>query len=152
MEITTIDQEVTDFDWYAIDPNGHLIQFASGGGSLPLSVVSSSEALEQLHRYFLALPVKNLAVHINPNLAQVVKGMSDINRYIESSVGYANRGLYAFDKTDLAHQDNLYHLVARPDNPLLCNELPTHIIALVSRTRLPFAIAGLSTVDVDSIK
>lgn len=117
MEITTIDQEVTDFDWYAVDTNGYLIQFASGGGSLPPSVALSSEALERLHQYFLALPMKNSAVHINPNLAQVVKGMSDINRYIESSVSYAKRGLYAFDKSDLAHQDNLYHLVARPDAP-----------------------------------
>jgi hypothetical protein len=149
MQISDIDQEVTDFDWYAVEANGYLVQFASGGGPLPASVASSLEALQQLHAYFLALPIQATPVRLTQLAADIV----DVERYVKSFVNYAQRGLFSFDKTDLAHRNNMmYHLVAYPEAPLSLAELPTEIAALASRTRLPFPIVGVSTIDAKKIK
>lgn len=152
MLISAIEQEVTDFDWYAVDLAGCLVHFASGGGPLPSSVASSHEVVEQLHAYFLALPLRAATAHINPHLAQVVQGVVDMNRYVESFTGSAQRGLFAFDRTTLASQANQYHLVASPGNILLVEQLPPTIATLVSRTRLPFAVNDILVLDVDSIQ
>jgi hypothetical protein len=156
MEISSIDQEITDFDWYAVDSNGYLVQFASGGGTLPRSVALSSEALAQLHHYFLTLSTtETTTAHFNPDLSLVVSRLSNIyayNLYIHSSANFAKSGLFAFNKTDLAHRDNYYHLVAYPAKPLLLTELPTAIRALISRTRLPFSIEGITTLNANDIQ
>jgi hypothetical protein len=154
MEISSIDQEITDFDWYAVDPNGYLVQFFSGGGTLPSSVASSSEALAQLHHYFLTSSTETTTAHFNPDLPLVVPSLSNsyaYNLYIHSSANFAKSGLFAFNKTDLAHQDNYYHLVAYPAKPLLFTELPPAIRALISRTCLPFAIDGIATLNANDI-
>lgn len=156
MEISSIDQEVTDFDWYAVDPDGYVIQFASGGGPLPGSVAASCEALTQLHDYFLSLSPETTTAHLNPRLVQVEPYLRNdedaYGRYVHSFVNYGKRGLYAFNKTDLAHQDNRYHLVAYPEIPLLLAALPPHISALLSRTRVPFAVSRVDTVDANAIQ
>ncbi|UOQ51754.1 hypothetical protein [Hymenobacter cellulosivorans] len=123
MEISSIDQEVTDFDWYAVDTSGCVIQFASGGGPLPGSVAASIEALTQLHDYFLSLSTETTTARLNPHLAQVVRNIvgkdeDAYRRYAHSFLNYGKRGLFAFDKTDLAHAENRYHLVAYPETPL----------------------------------
>jgi hypothetical protein len=155
MEISDIDQDITDFDWYAVDPNGYLVQFSSGGGTLPSSVASSSEALAQLHHYFLTLSTETTTAHFNPNLPLIVPSLSNshaYNLYIQTYATSAKSGLFVFDKTDLAHYDNCYHLVAYPAKPLLLTELPPAIRALISRTRLPFAIAGIATLNANDIQ
>jgi hypothetical protein len=155
MEISSIDQEITDFDWYAVDSTGYLVHFASGGGTLPSSVASSSEALAQLHHYFLTLSTETTTAHFNPDLQLVEPSLSNVyayNLYIHSSANFAKSGLFAFDKTDLAHRDNHYHLVAYPARPLLLMELPADIRALISRTRLPFAIEGITTLNANDIE
>jgi hypothetical protein len=154
MEISSIDQEVTDFDWYAVDLNGYLVQFSSGGGILPGSVAASSEAVAQLTHYFLILSTENTSAHLNPDLSVLVPHARNENAtalYAYRSVNYAKSGLFAFDKTDLTHQDNRYHLVASPAKPLTLAELPPAISALVSRTRLPWAISGIATLDANAI-
>jgi hypothetical protein len=155
MEISSIDQEVTDFDWYAVDLTGYLVQFSSGGGSLPNSVAASSEALAQLTHYFLTLSTETTAAHLNPDLSVLVphaQNEAAAALYAYRSVNYAKSGLFAFDKTDLTHQDNRYHLVASPAKPLPFAKLPPAIGALVSRTRLPWAISGIATLDANAIE
>jgi hypothetical protein len=154
MEISSIDQEVTDYDWYAVDPHGYLIHFASRGCTLPDSVASSSEALAQLHDYFLTLPTEPTTAHFNPDLLLVVPRLVEkhaYNLYVHSSAHFARSGLFAFDKTDLSHRDNRYHLVAYPAKPRSLAELPPTISALISRTRLPFAISGIATLNANDI-
>jgi hypothetical protein len=154
MEISSIDQEVTDLDWYAVDPTGYLVQFASGGGPLPSSVAACQEALVQLQHYFLSLSAETTTAHFNPNLPQVVPRLSNsyaYNLYSRSSADYAKSGLFAFAKTNLAHRDNQYHVVAYPAQPLLLQALPAPIRALVSRTRLPFAIGDSLTLNANDI-
>lgn len=154
MRIDEIDQEVNDFDWFAVDINGCIIHFASGGGKLPNSVSASREDLAQLHAYFLSLPTISAPVQINPNLAQVIENLSDISRYTASSVKYAQCSLFSFNKTDLTHprSNNFYHPVAYPENALSLAELPATIAAIISRTILPFSVRGVFKIDVDTIE
>lgn len=154
MRINEIDQEVYDFDWFAVDTDGHLIHFASGGGKLPNSVSASREDLEQLNAYFLSSSIISAPARINPNLAQTVKNISDIHRYTESSIEYSQRGLFSFSKTELTHphSNNSYHLVAYPEKPLSLAELPDTIAALASRTILPFSVRDVFKIDADAIE
>jgi hypothetical protein len=154
MRIKEIDQEVYDFDWFAVDTGGYLVHFASGGGNLPNTVAASREDLEELHEYFLALPIISASVHINLNLAQTVKNIPDMHWYTESSIEYAQRGIFSFNKTDLTHPrtNNYYHLVAYPENALSLTELPATIATLVSRTILPFSVRGAFEIDADIIE
>lgn len=109
MEISRIAQEITDFDWYAVDPSGYLVQFSSAGGRLPGSVAASSEALAQLTPYFLTLSTEATATHRPPDLSLFVPHVRNeyaATVYAYSSVNYAKRGLFAFNKTDLTHRAN----------------------------------------------
>lgn len=154
MRIIEIDQETYDFNWFAVDTDGYLIHFASIGGKLPNSVSASREDLEQLNAYFLCSSIISASACINPNLAQMVKNISNMRWYTESSIEYAQRGLFSFYKTDPAQQrpNNSYHLVAYPENVLSLTELPDTIAAIVSRTVLPFSVLNVFEIDADIIE
>ena len=146
MRIEEIDQEAADIDWFAMDDAGHIIHFASAGGTLPESVAASQEALLELHKYFLTVaetaPTGAIRIEI-----QDTKGAD-----YQSFVRYALRGLFSFDKMLLNdHSDTRYHLVARPLRPLTVAELPTPLVELLSRTRLPGSVAEQTALDVATI-
>ncbi|MFD2786545.1 hypothetical protein [Hymenobacter rubripertinctus] len=56
MLIPTHDQLDADIDYFATDPNGHILHLASGGGVLPGSVAASHTDLLALHQHFLTRP------------------------------------------------------------------------------------------------
>lgn len=143
MQITTLDQEDADIDWFATDSNGHILHVASGGGILPESVAASQEVLLELHQYFLTLP--------ELEVAEVANGAEEASSY-QSFARYARRGLFSFEKTSLHKRaDPRYHLVARPLRLLLVAELPEPIAELLSTTKLPGAVAEQTSFDVSVI-
>ena len=143
MQITPDDQEDADIDWFATDSDGHILHVASGGGILPESVAASQEVLLELHQYFLTLP--------ELEVAKVVHGAEEVSSY-QSFARYARRGLFSFEKIRLHERaDTRYHLVARPLRPLLVAELPKNIAQLLSRTKLPDAVAEQTSLDVSTI-
>lgn len=161
MTISPIDQEVSDLDWFAVDPHGHLGHFSSAGGPLPASVASSHEALKQLQHYFWTYCPPTTTAHINPDLAQLLPRLAHwlelpFNRhcYTEQSLLLAQCGLFSFNRTEieLPYQDTHYHLVAYPEQPLLLAELPPNIRAVISRTRFPATIVGVVALDIKYIE
>ncbi|GAB2959768.1 hypothetical protein GCM10027048_28930 [Hymenobacter coalescens] len=143
MRIDELEQHDSDIDWFAVDRDGYVVYFASGGGLLPESAAASAEALLQLHHYFLTLPETPGAaqVQVEPNAARN-------GRNAQGFVRYARRGLFAFDKTRLNEpRDTQYHLVARPAQPLLAAALPGPLAALLLRTEVPLAVATATQVD-----
>lgn len=51
-EISDIEEECEDLDWYAVDESGYIGHFATGGrGFLPRSVKNSSENRLTLHSF-----------------------------------------------------------------------------------------------------
>jgi hypothetical protein len=131
------------------------VQFSSGGGRLPGSVAASNEAPAQLTHYFLTLSTEATAAHRPPDLSLFVPHVRNeyaATVYAYSSVNYAKSGLFAFNKTDLTHRDNYYHLVASPAKSLCLAELPSDIGRLVARTRLPWVIGEITTLDANAIE
>jgi hypothetical protein len=138
MEISTIDQEVSDFDWFAVDRDNYLVHFASAGGRLPNSVAVSRENLDLLKSYFLGLPVlfSKSEIFVAPTTAPFP--------YLEC----AFRGLFSYDgNVSGGAMDTMYQLVARPPRVLTLADLPPTIAATVTQTQLPFAVTGLAKFD-----
>ena len=138
MEISDIDQEVSDFDWFAVDSDNYLVHFASAGGRLPNSVASSKENLDLLKSYFLGLPIlfAQAEIFVAPTKAPFP--------YLEC----AFRGLFSYDgNVSGGVMETVYQLVAQPPRVLTLADLPPVISAIVIQTQLPFAVADLVTLD-----
>lgn len=131
--IIDVEQEFTrDWDWYAVDQDGHLGHFTSAGlRTLPKSVKNDREAAELIARYFF-------------EQAPATGGWSlRAKRRKQGSEDFAlmaTKGLFSFD-TELVHgSQGRYYLVAIPETPLHINDVPENISG-VSRTaaslRLP---------------
>ncbi|WP_400193782.1 hypothetical protein [Hymenobacter sp. B81] len=147
MRISPLDQQDADIDWFAVDAEGHVVHFSSGGGPLPESVAASEEDLLTLHQYFLLLPETADAAQVQPQTNAAQSGRS-----AESFVRYARRGLFSFDKTQLHEAaDRRYHLVARPAWPLTLAELPGPVAALLLRTQLSFSAADTPAADIAGV-
>lgn len=115
-----------DHAWLATDDIGHVAIFTTGGeGPMPASAVPEEElALED---GLLALPVSSGV------LMHIAYPRPDDYRAL------AQRGLYAFDWTDVhrgtsRHQEK-YQLVAQPEHALMLEQLPTQLRAAATRLR-----------------
>jgi hypothetical protein len=146
MRIDEVEQEDSDIDWFAVDTNGYIIHFASGGGRLPESVAASEENLLALHQYFLGVAETATAASV-----RIEQGAEGGGTY-QGAVRYAQRGLFSFYKTSLRDlADTYYHLVARPVQPLTIQELPAPLAALLGRTRFPVSILDKTRIDSTAI-
>jgi hypothetical protein len=146
MVISEIDQEVSDFNWFAVDCNGYLIHFASIGNRLPPSVSASKENLELLESYFMSLPILFTEVDIFPHLATAAVSYSQL--YLE----YACRGLFSYEAIIPAGPMGTTHkLVARPPHTLTLADLPDEIAKIISKTQLGISIAGLASFDTKAV-
>jgi hypothetical protein len=103
----------SEFDWFALDREGYVGHFSSGGGHILPQIVRSylSEQLT-LDKYFMELSLSKSA--------QLVR--TDENR--EDWLKMAQRGLYSFD---FNHWNGPYILIAKPDKPISKSDLPTEI-------------------------
>ncbi|WP_019949179.1 hypothetical protein [Hymenobacter aerophilus] len=142
MPIPDHDQIDADIDWFATDPEGHILHIASGGGVLPESVAASQADLLALHQHFLTRP--------ETGAAQLAQGTNAAEA--SGAARYARRGLFSFAKTDLhTPTDAHYRLVARPAVPLTVAALPPALVQLLRRTRLPAPVAGRAALDAATI-
>ena len=129
---TDIEQEAIEIRWF-FACGEHIGFVASAGGRLPLSVASSAVNTELLNAFFDDLPV-NSEVSINPKLSQLIKGKVT-DEYLSSFVQMAEKGLFAFDRTQPERSnDTSYHLVASPIEPLALASLPETIQDILQRT------------------
>lgn len=137
MEYTEEMQSYLDIDWFAIDQKGHVMQFASLGGIIPQSVAKYKEDNEFVLDYFKNTKVLSVSVTINDDLSTQSKFLTEksYDDYIRSAVSMAQKGLFAFYKSDINNFDDTnYHLVASPLVPLLFSELPMEIQSIIERT------------------
>jgi len=86
-----------------------------------------------LSDYFRNLPERSETV-INPNLKVIMPTGEITKQYLEAFSEWAEKGLYAYDKTVLNNfSDANYHLVASPLKPLTVEDLPLEIAELLPR-------------------
>jgi len=142
MQISEIDQEISDFDWFAIDCNGYVVHFSSGGNQLPHSVAASKESLDLLQHYFLSLPIlfSKTEIFVAPTNTPF------------PYLAYARRGLFSYEAIQYAWpMHTSYELTARPLRALALANLPAEIAELVSKTQLGFSIIGLVSLDTEMV-
>ena len=126
-----------DWDWYALDQDGHLGHFTTAGlRALPISVKQDREAAESLTEYFFRVAPVQGNFSVRPEAETDCGGWKKQGRerYLRDFVFMASKGLFSFD-TEVNHGDNTrYFLVVAPKRPLRLSELPSTIQLVVSRT------------------
>ena len=131
-----------DLDWFALDPEGYVGHFTTGGcGALPLSIASASDVdLRAVRDHFLSLPEVGRAL-FNPawaGLRRLFPGPgTEPGEVFRPWLQSAARGLYSFDYIeDQRRRPRPYRVVARPEVPLKADELPPAIRSILERTVL----------------
>lgn len=143
MEYSLEMQEVIDIDWYALDDEGVIMHFASGGGELPQTVSGYKEDTDKLAEFFRSLPINEIKVFINPQIDKIVEFNSnkERERYLQDFISMSKRGLYSYDKTipsNFSHKE--YHLVSYPEKLLLLDSIPKDIRNVLNRTIIPMSV------------
>jgi hypothetical protein len=157
MEITAIDQEINDYDWFAVDIENKIAHLSSAGGILPSSVTQSAEDNLLLVAYFQSLEVKENDFLINVNF-QVPSNMQrpEMQKmFFRYNALYSTRGLYSFARNEFNNNgewsDFEYSLLTIPTKPLSLQSLPIDIQEMVSRTRYKGAFCDSHILDLRSI-
>jgi hypothetical protein len=130
-----------DWDWYAIDQDGHIGHFTSAGmRALPMSVKRDREATEMIERYFFeqAPVIGTWSVRAEAEADCGGWEKQGFDRYIKDFALMASKGLFSFDTELIRSEKGRYYLVAVPDHMLVVNDLPIEIGRLVSRIGAPF--------------
>ena len=138
MEISEIDQEVNDYDWFAIDSQGNIGHFASNGGILPESIATSAEDLQLLVEYFKLSKVKT-GFRLAPTFSYPpdIKSTEQKENFVSGFTSYSDCGLYSFDRyepnyrRDLSRQN--YIPISQPNKPISVNQLPETIQIVLSK-------------------
>jgi hypothetical protein len=142
MKIEPFEQMGSDIEWYAVDNDGLILCFTSGGSLLPSAASDSKEDREVLFRFFESMPTSEgsfgygakfheLLGKKETNFAGDTKLHLNLNKYW---IANACRGLYAFDyDSGTSWEVPEYFLVAAPTHRLHISVLPTQIAELVSR-------------------
>ena len=135
-----------DCIWLAVDGNGHLGAFVTGGaGPIPTSALSeSSFPIEDVEAEVCGLP--------NISEARLLVPMKRPDDFIEM----AQRGFFVYDWRDvhrtLHESKHAYELIAVPLTPLRVNELPDHIWKLATTATLPgLAFVEELALDVEAV-
>lgn len=136
------EEAALDLDWFALDAQGSVGHFTTGGcGALPRSAAACSLAeLSGVREYVRTLPETGASIlnrewvtsiRLFPAAASAPPG--EFRDWAAS----AARGLYAFEYIeDRRRRPRPYRVVARPEVPIKADELPPEIRSIVERTHL----------------
>ena len=155
MNISDVEEEITDLDWFAPDKEGAIGHFTTGGfGVLPRSVASSKEDLERVSKYFNSLPPNRGAPILSAKAKEIIATKDEKARtaYLQDYLKAASRGLYSFNYQHIGRRPAPYFLVAIPERPLYVTDLPLDIQEVLKRTILPNVFSAQPTVAVDDAR
>jgi hypothetical protein len=156
MNISDIDEEITDLDWFGLDQQGAIGHFTTGGfGALPRSVALSKEDLERVSKYFNNLGLNSNAPTVSA-IAREILATKDEKAgaaYLQDYLKAASKGLYSFNYQHIGRRPAPYFLVAIPEKPLNVNDVSPEIQQILKRTILPSVLFSAdTTVSVDAAK
>lgn len=115
MRITSIDLQCEDIIWFAIDKNGYVLEFTSGGiGNVPEFICADRETNELLVDFFM----NTLEATTSENL---IVDYED-NDLMNDAIILSRKGIYCFD----ARRDS-YDKICFPTIPLSLEKLPKEI-------------------------
>jgi hypothetical protein len=125
MEITPDEQIGSDFEWFAVDRNGAIAVFFSGGNKLPDLIAASKENLKLLSSWFLEYMVANFQDDPEQSrLGAKIPTLSEIQRLIVAH----HFGLHIFDNQDPGGWGTkVYVRYATPERAIYLDSLPHEI-------------------------
>lgn len=111
-----------DLDWFAIDRDGHIAHFTSGGwGAVPVFYLEKDYGeLAAILNYFESLPIIGTAKLVEP--------LTCPPEYLTEWNQIAVRGIYSYD---FIVYDGPYSCIATPDIPLNIDQISSHIQKLI---------------------
>ena len=130
-----------DCIWLALDRDGHVAAFATGGaGPIPSSVLDDGQIPEDLELRIRALP--------RTSAARTLVSYKSLDDF----VAIAERGIFAYDWSDVHRtlQDEIgaYELIAVPSKPIRVVDLPRDIAAFATGSKLDMTFDGANRLDV----
>jgi hypothetical protein len=145
--ISELDEEVNDYDWFAVDKEGSIGHFTTGGdGTLPRSVAVSSSDLRYITDFFRRTLQTSTQAHLAPKAQEAAEEMESevaVERRFRDFVMMASRGLYSFNHSYALDCPNprirpcpLYYRIAIPARSIHLSDLPDAIQAILVRTTL----------------
>ena len=137
MHVSDIEEETRDIDWFALDSEGFVGHFTTGGrGALPRSIASSAEDLKRVTDYFSKQISANTSSVISSGVELHVSLRDEAQRarYLEDFKRMACRGLFSFDFLQTSKRPTGYFLVAKPLIPLHVGGIREDIRQVLERT------------------
>jgi hypothetical protein len=111
-----------EFDWLAVDEDGHVGFFSTGGyGAVPVNAPADIEPTS-LHDELVTLPVTGAFVIV-----------SDMRGFFQDWHDAAGRGLFAFNWDT---QNDEYALIARPERPIVVDHMTSSRAQTLARKSL----------------
>lgn len=129
-----------DIDWFAVDSEGKIAHFATGGvGFLPAETANDLQAADAAFDILFAANETTSTIIIEENLPNF---SSDYERsqYLASFENMAKRGYFSYDVADPSAQNSHYVLVAAPTRPIL---LEASACDEAQRATIPFFCGGV---------
>ena len=148
MAYSDIEQYTLDLNIFFKD-NKKIIHIASGGGKLPVVLLSSDRYNDTFEKKLMQLPPK-FNIKINPKLSNMLKLKDEeLAIYLSDFIEVAKRGIYSYDKTQLGDYDNMeFHLVAKPIQKRKIKVDDTKLIKVNTVLTDEFEIFNLENIDI----
>jgi len=129
-----------DLNWFFIDRWNRICHAASAGGILPDIISENSENNDKFNEIVFDLPERYKPIR-NENVENILRelGVQDFERYFKDFETMARKGLYSFDKFDVADsEDARYFLVAYPSYDPANDPYPISrdLLKMVTRTKV----------------
>lgn len=116
--------DTIDLDWFAVDQNGNLAHFASGGsGFVPNDIKSSLTDVGLFADYVFDLNETSDTILISENIPNF-DSSEKADRYVETFLRMAAKGFYSYDVLELTGHDKGYSLIAKPKSPVVIDDIP----------------------------
>lgn len=138
-----------DWDWYAVDQDGHVGHFTSAGmRTLPKSVKNDRDATELVAKYFFEQAPVSGKWSLRAGVEKDCGGWEKqgLERYVRDFALMATKGLFSFD-TDVIQGEGRYYLVAIPARPLSVDDLPVNIKEILSHTIAPLRLKDCAYIN-----
>ncbi len=133
---TENEQYSLDLEWFALDSEGNIGSFLSGGLLLPESVASDKESLLMVLSYMSRLPCERSEVILNPDLNRYTGYMSmdKKNTYDRVFGSTVRKGIFAFNRDEMTVALRGYFCVAKPTKVLSVSDVPDAVRLVLERT------------------
>lgn len=129
-----------DIDWFAVDVEGKIAHFATGGaGFLPPETRADLQAADAAFDALFAAGETTSTIIIEENLPDFSSD-HERSQYLASFENMAKRGYFSYDVADPSAQGSHYVLVAVPIKPALLEESACD---QAQRATVPFFCGGV---------